>query len=57
MIGKFFKKLFFRDYGPFATLLGYKTWKEVQENTYAIFYTETDDFWFATELTDGKWAV
>lgn len=61
MIGKYLKKLFFRDYGPFATdfatSLGYKTWKETQENTYAIFYTETDAFWFVTELTDGQLAV
>ncbi|ARJ37683.1 hypothetical protein SporoP8_01570 [Sporosarcina ureae] len=61
MVGKFFKKLFTRDYGPlateFATLLGYKSWKEIQENSYGIFYTETDAFWFATELIDGHWAV
>ena len=61
MIGRYLKKLFFRDYGPFATefatSLGYKTWKETQENTYAIFYTQADAFWFATELPDGQWAV
>ncbi|WP_277587422.1 hypothetical protein [Psychrobacillus antarcticus] len=61
MVGKYFKKFFSRDYGPFATefasLLGYPTWKEVQKNSYAIFYTENDDFWFVTELTDGQWAV
>lgn len=61
MIGKYLKKLFVRDYGPlaaeFTSLLGYKKWTEVQKNTYAIFFTETDDFWFATKLTDGRWAV
>ncbi|MGO1059940.1 hypothetical protein ACTL32_12470 [Planococcus sp. FY231025] len=61
MIGKLFKKFFSRDYGllatDFATLLGYKTWKEAQGNTYAIFFTQADDCWFATELPDGQWAV
>ena len=61
MIGKIFKKLFSRDYGlpstEFASLLGYKTWKEAQGNTTAIFFTHADDFWFATELPDGQWAV
>lgn len=61
MIGKIFNKLFSRDYGlpstEFASLLGYKTWKEAQGNTYAIFFTQADDCWFATELPDGQWAV
>ncbi|MFJ5772484.1 hypothetical protein [Psychrobacillus sp. NPDC093180] len=61
MIGKYIKKLFSRDYGTFATefasSLGYNTWKEVQKNSYAIFFTVNDDFWFATELSDGQWAV
>lgn len=61
MIGKIFKKLFSRDYGltatDFASLLGYKTWKEAQKNTYAIFFTQADDCWFATELPDGQWAT
>ena len=61
MVRKYLKKLFSRDYGPFATefasSLGYNTWKEAQKNSYSIFFTENDDFWFATELTDGQWAV
>lgn len=61
MIRNYFKKLFSRDYGPFETefalSLGYKTWKEAQGNTYATFFTQADDFWFATELPDGQWAV
>lgn len=61
MIGKIFRKLFSRDYGlpstEFASLLGYKTWKEAQGNTYAIFFTQADDCWFATELPDSQWAV
>ena len=61
MIGKVFNKLFSRNYGStvteFALSLGYKTWKEAQGNTYAIFFTQADDFWFATELPDGQWAV
>ncbi|WP_142826277.1 hypothetical protein [Planococcus soli] len=61
MIGKLFRKFFFRDHGlsstEFASLLGYKTWKEAQGNTYAMFFTEGDDCWFATELSDGQWAV
>lgn len=60
MIGKYLRKLFSRDYGPFATefaeKLGYTTWKEVQGNSYAIF-TETDHIWFATEMSDSQWAV
>lgn len=61
MIQKLFKKLFSRDYGlsltEFASLLGYKTWKEAQGNTYAIFFTQADDCWFATKLPDNQWAV
>ncbi|ALS77289.1 hypothetical protein FQ085_13790 [Planococcus sp. ANT_H30] len=61
MIEKLFKRLFSRDYGlsstEFALLMGYKTWKEAQGNTYAMFFTEVDDWWFATELPDGQWAV
>ena len=61
MMGKILKKLFVRDYGlsttEFASLLGYKAWEEAQGNTYAIFFTQADDFWFATELPDGQWAV
>lgn len=61
MIGKIFNKLFSRDnrlpLSEFAALLGYKTWKEAQGNTFAIFFTQADDFWYATELPDGQWTV
>lgn len=61
MIEKTLKKLFFKDYGPaateFASLLGYPTWREAQGNTYTVFFTQADDFWFATELPDDQWAV
>lgn len=61
MIRNYLRKLFSRDYGPFAAefaqSLGYETWKEAQGNSYVMFFTQTDDFWFATELPDCQWAV
>lgn len=57
MFGKTLKKLFARDYEPFAKELGYETWKEAKGNSFAIFYSEVDAWWFATELSDNQWAV
>ncbi|MEG0288836.1 MAG: hypothetical protein RR548_05145 [Carnobacterium sp.] len=57
MIRKYLKRIFIRDYDLFAIKLGYQKWKEAKENTFAIFYSERDAWWFATELPDNKWAV
>lgn len=56
-ISKFIETFFMRDYESFAKQLGFTSWDETTRNTFYIFQSPPDTFYFATQLLDKTWIV